>query len=219
MGAAFPRFASLTQAGGNDATRRDLAALYTQTWKVALTMGAPAAVFVAICGGDLMRALYPADVYPPGSIDASFQAMALYGGLLFAAAIVSNSLRAANRWKAVVVLVCVALVVNVGGNAWAMPRYGHVWARGASELVFVTLGVGYSLRHLSRLSEYRFLPRLAAAALGLAGALLALAGRPLWVQIPVGVVVYVALVFVLRPVRRADLNFGVSDRGRDGDTS
>ena len=218
MGAAFPRFASLTQTGGSDATRGKLANLYTQTWKVVLATGVPAALFIAICGGRLTRALYPTDIYPPGTIDASFRAMALYAALLFPATIISHSLRAANRWKAVIVLVCVALVVNVGANAWAMPRYGHVgaaWARGASELVYVGLGVGYSLRHLSRLSEYRFLPRLAAACLGLAGVLLALAGQPLWMQMSAGAAAYVALVLLFRPLRRADLNFGGSDRPSD----
>lgn len=211
MGAAFPRFASLTQAGGNAEKRRELGTLYTQTWKLALAAGAPSAVFVAVCGGKLMRALYPTEVYPPGSIDASFQALALYGGLIFPTTIISNSLRAANRWKAVVTLVCVALVVNLGANAWAMPRYGHVgaaWARGLSESVFVVLGTGYSLRHFSRLSEYGFLARLVAACAGLTGALLALGAYGLWIQLSGGVLVYGALLVVFRPVRVGDLEFG-----------
>jgi O-antigen/teichoic acid export membrane protein len=221
MAAAFPRFASLSEAGGSAATRRDLTTLYTQTWKVALAMGLPAAVFIAICGGKLMRALYPMDVYPPGSIDASFRAMALYAGLIFPATIISNSLRAANRWKAVVVLVCVALVVNIAGNAWAMPRYGHVgaaWARGVSELVFVALGAGYSFRRLTRLSEYRFVALLGAACVGLVGALLALEAAPVWIQAPVGALVYAGLLVMLRPVRRSDLNFGAPSRPADATT-
>ncbi|MAF12588.1 hypothetical protein CMK11_19240 [Candidatus Poribacteria bacterium] len=211
MGAAFPRFAALTQAGGDGDTRRALSTLYTQTWKVALAMGAPAAVFVVICGAKLMRALYPAGAYPPGTVDASFQALALYGGLIFPTTIVSNSLRAANRWKAVVTLVCVALMVNVGLNAWAMPRYHHVgaaWARGVSEIVFVALGTAYSIRHLSRLSEYAFVMRLVAASVGLAGTLRGLDAWPLWIQLPAGVAVYAGLLALLGAVRMSDLDFG-----------
>ncbi|MBM3216298.1 hypothetical protein FJZ36_15465, partial [Candidatus Poribacteria bacterium] len=76
MGAAFPHLARLSAPDAGGDASDALAALYRRAWKVLLSAGVPIAVVTATCAPRLMRFFYPAELYPPGTVDAALRILA-----------------------------------------------------------------------------------------------------------------------------------------------
>jgi O-antigen/teichoic acid export membrane protein len=207
MGAAFPHFARTSAPDADARAHHALAVLYTRSWKLMLTVGVPVAITTSLCATKLMGFFYSTSLYPPGTIDGALRVLAWVEGLLFLSAIVSNVLRAANRRKAILLLIALTTLVNVGANAWAIPRYHHVgaaWSLVVSEAFFVLVGSSIIRLRLARWTEWRFLPRLLLAWSAGTLALWWAMPLPLAVQAPIAGGVYCAAVYLLRIMRRED---------------
>jgi O-antigen/teichoic acid export membrane protein len=206
MAAAYPAIARY--AAANDAvSRAALSGVYSRAWTVLLATGAPFSVGMFLCAPAL-GAWYPSDRYPPGTIDRALWALAPVCGLSFLSAIVSNTLRAANRRRAIVGLVAATAALNILANAWAMPRYHHVgagWALVASEAFFVVAGAVCVRVLVTRWTGTAFLVRVGGAIAVFGAVLWALAPYGLLVRATAAGAVYVGALFALRVVRREDL--------------
>ncbi len=207
MAAAYPRIARLARVDVGETERRSFRSLYGRSWKLMLATGIPFAIGTSMCAGKISALFYSTETYPPGTMDAALRVLAWAGGLLFLSAVVSNVLRAANRWRGVIVLVGITACFNVAANVWAIPRYDHVgaaWALVLSEAIYVVGGVVAIGRGLKAVPELRFLLRLAPAWVGLVTALKWTEPLPVFAQAGVGVAVYLGLLWALKAMRRSD---------------
>lgn len=206
LGSAFPHLARLGSPDADATARRDFDALYTRAWKLMLAVGPAVAIGTAFTARDFVKLVYPDALYPSGTVDAALARLAWVEGLLFLSAIVSNTLRALNRRRAIVCLVAATVVINVAANAWAIPRYNHVGAATAliaSETFFVVAGT-LMLRKSARLTEWGFLPKLAVGYIGLAVFLHATSSWGLFERVAVASGLFALFLAMAGVIRRGD---------------
>jgi len=204
LGSAFPHLARFGEEG--DGNRRRFHVLYTRAWKLMLSTGPAVAIVTAFTATETMAFIYPTALYPPGTVDAALRRLAWVEGLLFLSAIVSNTLRALNRRREIVVLVGATVAINVAANAWAIPRYHHVGAATSlilSEAFFVVAGA-WMLRRFARWTEWGFVPKLLVAWAVLVGVLVLTEGWSLFFRLTIPSVLYGLCLVGMRVMRRGD---------------
>jgi len=116
---------------------------------------------------------------------------------------------AMHRQKSVTTLTLAAVLLNVGLNFWAIPRFGILgaaWTTLVSEAVMVTLFMAVLSKPLAlslRMFRHLFPPVIAAA--GMYGVLSMIKGWDLGFQVMLGAAVYGALLWVVRAFDEVDL--------------
>ncbi|GIX05629.1 MAG: hypothetical protein KatS3mg115_0032 [Candidatus Poribacteria bacterium] len=207
LSALFPRLADYSRPGGTPEDRERLRRLVERSFRAMATLGLGAATLLYWVGPELIRLLYQLDAYPPGTIDAAFQSLSGLGGLLFLTMVVSNVLRAANRGRAVLLLMLGATGVHLLAGALLMGRYHHRgagWAAGLSELFLVLVGTGYIHWKLAPVPGVGVWTRLLLLGLLSNGFFSLVRSWPIWGSLPTGAVLYAGLALMLRLIRWGD---------------
>jgi O-antigen/teichoic acid export membrane protein len=172
---------------------------------VLIYAGAAIAVGGALVAPELVRALGGdgfAGAATPLRILLAAAAIGFVNGLY------GHALIARDRQLAALWLNVLALVLNVGLNVALVPSYGieaAAWTALGCELVLLA-GSGWLVRrHLGYLPSFAALARALPAAAAMAAAVWPLREQPLWLSVPVGAVVYVAVLALLGGVDRERL--------------
>lgn len=191
MAAALPGLSSVRR------DRRQLSELVARVWHWLAASALP------ICAGAAVFAEPIVEIaFGPGyeGAVAVVRIFALAGVLSILASMIDTLMAAESMGRALVAKNVCALVVNVGGNLALVPSYGvkaSAWVTVATEFVVCLIGLALLRGRLSPLPAAGVMPGplVAIAASVIAG--LALAPWPL-VAVPVFVVVFVGLLFLLR---------------------
>jgi O-antigen/teichoic acid export membrane protein len=124
--------------------------LYRRGSKYLLVVGLPIAAFGALESPRFVAALFGPD-YAPSAAAARFLLPAAV--FMFLSNFGETTLACVNRWRTIVVVSTLALVLNVGLNLLWIPRHGFLgsaWATLLTEALYFALGAGalhaYGLR-------------------------------------------------------------------------
>ncbi len=185
-----------------DASPR-LGVAYARFFKILVVLGWPLTVGTfALAGpvGQVFR-LFPQSV-------PSLRILALAIVFLFANSAFTAMLFAIDRQDLFAWATGIAVVVNIGLNLVAIPRYGYL---GASAITVVTeaafsVAGWFFVARVERLAWLRLSWRIALAGLVMGAVLYPLAGMPLYVSVPAGTAAYVAALWLLRAIRREEMD-------------
>ena len=172
---------------------------------VLIHAGAAIAVGGAIVAPELARALGGEEFSGAATPLRILLAAAAIG---FVNGLYGHALIARDRQLAALWLNVLALALNVGLNVALVPPYGieaAAWTALGCELVLLA-GSGWLVhRHLGYVPSFAALARALPAAAAMAAAVWPLREQPLWLSVPVGAVVYVAVLALAGGVDRERL--------------
>ncbi len=184
--------------------------IFQRTFQYILMLALPLAAGLFLLARPIMQLLFEPE-YLAGTIALRWLAVALgFTFLKYHFMITLNSVGKQHRFAAIA---AVSMLINVGLNAWWIPRHGLL---GASLATVVSEASAVVLSFL--LVQAYFQPgwlsglvfRNLLAALGMAGALLLVGSANLFLLIALAASVYLALVFLLRVFTRDDVNYFLS---------
>jgi O-antigen/teichoic acid export membrane protein len=197
------------------AARDRLAAAYAQFFKVLVLLGWPLTVgtFVLVHPIGRLFRLFPQS-------EPSLRILSLAIVFLFANSAFTAMLYSIDRQDLFAWTTGIAVVVNIGLNLALIPLYGYLAASGTTvvtEAAFSIAGWYFVSRQRFRLPWLRLSWRIGLAGAVMGVALLPLAGRPIFLAVPAGLLVYAAGLWVLRAVSREEATLFLTGlRGRRG---
>lgn len=135
---------------------------------------------------------------------------ALAPGLIFLYinTVLSTTLMSIKQEKKVTIMAAIALVFNLGLNLWLIPLWQHVGAAfvtSLTELLLLCLATCFIPRHLWPWRSILVGVKVTVASLAMAGAMWLLYSFSLFVLLPVGALVYLIMVVLLRTIPRSDM--------------
>jgi O-antigen/teichoic acid export membrane protein len=180
--------------------------LYRRGSKYLLVVGLPVAAFGALESPRFVHLLFGPDFAPSAAASRFLLPAAVF---MFLSNFGETTLACVNRWRTIVVVSTVTLVLNVALNLWWIPRHGFLgsaWATLLSEAAYFAMGAAAlrSLGHRAGWVSIAWRPALATAAF--AGVLWLGRGLPL-----VAISALASTVFVI-----ATFAFGVWDAKERG---
>lgn len=169
--------------------------LYRRGSKYLLLAGLPVAAFGAIESPRFVQLLFGGEYAPSAAASRVLLPAAVF---MFLSNFGETTLACVNRWRTIVIVSTLTLVLNVGLNLWWIPRYGFLgssWATLVSEAAYFAMGA-LALRaygHHAGWVSIAWRPLL--ATLAFAGALWAARGLPLLASASIASAVFVAATF------------------------
>ena len=196
--------------------RDRLGLAYARFFKILVVLGWPLTVGTFVLAGPVGRLfqLYAESI-------PSLRILALAIVFLFANSAFTAMLYAVDRQDLFAWATGIAVVVNVGLNLAFIPRYGYLAASAVTvvtEAAFSVAGWLFVAR-TERLAWLQVTWRTLLAGLLMGAALYPLSHRAIYVSAPLGVMVYVAALWVLRAVRREELDLVLRGFGLGRPTS
>ena len=196
--------------------RDRLGLAYARFFKILVVLGWPLTVGTFVLAGPVGRLfqLYAESI-------PSLRILALAIVFLFANSAFTAMLYAVDRQDLFAWATGIAVVVNVGLNFAFIPRYGYLAASAVTvvtEAAFSVAGWLFVAR-TERLAWLQVTWRTLLAGLLMGAALYPLSHRAIYVSVPLGVMVYVAALWVLRAVRREELDLVLRGFGLGRPTS
>ncbi len=191
----FPAFSRLAASGNNQKMRDGLERVIS----VVLAIAIPTALVGIVLASGVIEMLFGASYLPATN---SFQILLLAIVFTFPAAILSNTLFAYNRQKALVVFALIGGVGNVVFNLLLIPRFGII---GSAIATIIAQGMAnvYLWNKMKNVNSFHILPHLkkiVPAAMGIALIiwLLSLANIHTLVLVALAPPVYLGLLYLLK---------------------
>jgi O-antigen/teichoic acid export membrane protein len=190
--------------------RDSLGPAYARFFKVLVVLGWPLTVgtFVLVNGvGHLFR-LYPQSI-------PSLRILALAIVFLFANSAFTAMLYAIDRQDLFAWATGLAVVINIGLNLIFIPRYGYLAASCITVVTEAAFSVAgwFFVARTERLAWLRVSWRVGLAGLVMGVALYPFSARSIFLTAPFGLAVYAGGLWLLRAVRRDELNMVLSGLG------
>ena len=116
--------------------------LYNHGLRYLLIVGLPIATFGALASEPFMVMLFGADYAPSAAASRILLPAAIF---MFLSNFAETTLACVNRWRTIVVVSTVALVINISLNLIWIPRYGFpgaAWATLATESAYLLMSAG-----------------------------------------------------------------------------
>lgn len=184
-------------------SRPQLGIAYARFFKVLVLLGWPLTVGTFVLAapvGRLFR-LFPESI-------PSLRILALAIVFLFANSAFTAMLYAVDRQDLFAWATGIAVVVNIGLNLAFIPSYGYLAASAITVVTEAAFSVAgwFFVARTERLAWLRVTWRTLLAGLVMGAVLLPLSTRAIYISAPVGLVVYSALLWLLRGVRREELD-------------
>jgi O-antigen/teichoic acid export membrane protein len=183
-------------------TRDRLAGAYARFFKILVVLGWPLTVgtfVLAVPVGRLFQ-LFPQSI-------PSLRILALAIVFLFVNSAFTAMLYAIDRQDLFAWTTAIAVVINVGLNLAFIPSFGYLAASANTVITEAAFSVAawWFVARVQRLPWLRVSWRTLVAGLVMGAAVLPFANRAIYVGAPVGLVVYVAALLVLRAVDREEV--------------
>jgi O-antigen/teichoic acid export membrane protein len=183
--------------------RHRLGIAYARFFKILVVLGWPLTVGTFVLAGPVGRLfqLYPESI-------PALRILALAIVFLFANSAFTAMLYAVDRQDLFAWATGVAVVVNVGLNLAFIPRYGYLAASAITVVTEAAFSVAgwFFVARTERLAWLQVSWRTLLAGLLMGAVLYPLSHRAIYVSAPLGLAVYVAALWMLRAVRREELD-------------
>jgi O-antigen/teichoic acid export membrane protein len=184
-----------------------LGAIVKQALKLLMTFIIPLAVITTVLASDIIPLFYG-----PGYRESVpvFRILVWMLVFFFANTVLFRTMLASDNERVTMRVACVNVVSNVTLNWLLIPRWGAMGVAVASfctTLLALLLNYAYTARHLFKLDWVRIVGKPALAAILLGGLLSALRETRLLVSLPIGIIVYVAVVLGLRTFSSDELDY------------
>lgn len=183
--------------------RHRLGIAYARFFKILVVLGWPLTVGTFVLAGPVGRLfqLYPESI-------PSLRILALAIVFLFANSAFTAMLYAVDRQDLFAWATGVAVVVNVGLNLAFIPRYGYLAASAITVVTEAAFSVAgwFLVARTERLAWLQVSWRTLLAGLLMGAVLYPLSRRAIYVSAPLGLAAYVAALWMLRAVRRDELD-------------
>ena len=183
--------------------RHRLGIAYARFFKILVVLGWPLTVGTFVLAGPVGRLfqLYPESV-------PALRILALAIVFLFANSAFTAMLYAVDRQDLFAWATGVAVVVNVGLNLVFIPRYGYLAASAITVVTEAAFSVAgwFFVARTERLAWLQVSWRTLLAGLLMGAVLYPLSHRAIYVSAPLGLAAYVAALWMLRAVRREELD-------------
>src|SRR5215467_101543 len=183
--------------------RDRLGMAYARFFKILVLLGWPLTVGTFVLAGPVGRLfqLYAQSI-------PSLRILALAIVFLFANSAFTAMLYAVDRQDLFAWATGIAVAVNIGLNIAFIPRYGYL---AASAITVVTeaafsVAAGFFVARTERLAWLRVTWRTLLAGLVMGVVLYPLSTRAIYISAPVGLLVYCALLWLMRGIRRDELD-------------
>ena len=191
--------------------RSQLGVAYQRFFKILVLLGWPLTVGTFVLAGAVGRLfqLFPESI-------PSLRILALAIVFLFANSAFTAMLYAIDRQDLFAWATGVAVVVNIGLNLIFIPRYGYLAASAVTvvtEAAFSVAGWLFVSR-TERLAWLKVSWRILLAGLVMGALLYPLSHRAIYLSAPVGLIVYAAAIWLLRAVRRDELDLVLRSFGQ-----
>ena len=176
---------------------------YARFFKILVVLGWPLTVGTFVLAGPVGRLfqLYPESI-------PALRILALAIVFLFANSAFTAMLYAVDRQDLFAWATGVAVVVNVGLNLAFIPRYGYLAASAITVVTEAAFSVAgwFFVARTERLAWLQVSWRTLLAGLLMGAVLYPLSRRAIYVSAPLGLAAYVAALWILRAVRREELD-------------
>jgi O-antigen/teichoic acid export membrane protein len=183
--------------------RHRLGIAYARFFKILVVLGWPLTVGTFVLAGPVGRLfqLYPESI-------PALRILALAIVFLFANSAFTAMLYAVDRQDLFAWATGVAVVVNVGLNLAFIPRYGYLAASAITVVTEAAFSVAgwFFVARTERLAWLQVSWRTLLAGLLMGAVLYPLSHRAIYVSAPLGLAAYVAALWMLRAVRREELD-------------
>ena len=183
--------------------RHRLSVAYARFFKILVVLGWPLTVGTFVLAGPVGRLfqLYPESI-------PALRILALAIVFLFANSAFTAMLYAVDRQDLFAWATGIAVVVNVGLNLVFIPRYGYLAASAITVVTEAAFSVAgwFFVARTERLAWLQVSWRTLLAGLLMGAVLYPLSHRAVYVSAPLGLAAYVAALWMLRAVRREELD-------------
>lgn len=179
--------------------------LYDQSLKYLILAGLPIAVGVTMLASEIVMLAFGSEFAPSARV---LQILIWSLFLIFLNVPNSRLLVASDRQRTIAMFLLTSLTINVALNLLLIPRWGatgSALARVISTSVLFVMVARFIFRHVYRFNLLPLLPRPALAATAMLGGLVLLRGQSLWILVPAGALIYLAILAALRTFSRDDL--------------